>query len=95
MTLRVDQAATLEARTRQLRGQARLHVVFCYPGGPRVVRPERARLANVGLLAAVQEDLRELGAPGRRRGCPYERVPAEKARHLRRKRARAARRANR
>ena len=82
----VNQAATKEARKR-------------HEAGVKVLRDALARgFGQYFLIAASESPYRNRSnvIPYRRmEKCPPQRTPAEKTRHLRRKRARAARRLNR
>lgn len=88
-TRKLDENATKLARQRQKVGEERLQAAFRIPY--QLVRFRRMGLAMVHTRygSALNE------APWRRQpGCPRPRDVATKARHLRRKRAHAARRAS-
>jgi hypothetical protein len=87
----IDKKATIEARARQLRGEAQLQVAFGYPT-PSVVRPERRHLAGIGARAFSGGGSHPLSL---RAGTPADRDQAEARRHRARKASRAARRRNR
>lgn len=91
----LDQKATTLARTRQIRGNARLQILFGYPE-PLIVRPERAHLLGVGGRAHDGGDQTGRGTPVRTHpGTPCVRDLEHAVKHRVRKAARAARKANR
>ena len=86
----IDEAATKQARTRQQAGEQTLQEWFRLPY-------DYIRARRVGLpMVHSRDGLVVESAPFRGKpGCPRPRSESERARHLRRKRQRAARRCNR
>lgn len=87
MTRKIDKERTKEARARQAAGKKKLDDLFRVPDAIR-------RLGGLGLVPTLHG--LALTAPIRMKaGCPPLRSAARRARHVKRKKSRAARRRNR